>query len=99
MHRKEIEHDERQRATQPACPLVVPTTDEDAERFVAAAELTDYDLSGFQPTRFAFEKKTARVTMRLLQPLLDPVNQQASARGIPYQRFIREALERAIDRT
>ena len=37
-------------------------TDEAAEDFVARADLTQYDLSGFAPARFEFEKKTARVT-------------------------------------
>jgi predicted DNA binding CopG/RHH family protein len=46
--------------------------------------------------RFEFEKKTARVNMRLPQPLLDALKKRASARKIPYQRFIRETLERAL---
>ena len=33
--------------------------------------------------------------MRLPQQLLDAVKEEAKRRGIPYQRFIREALERA----
>jgi predicted DNA binding CopG/RHH family protein len=45
--------------------------------------------------RFEFEKKTARVNMRLPESLLSAVKKRATARKIPYQRFIREALERA----
>jgi predicted DNA binding CopG/RHH family protein len=71
-------------------------TDEEAEAFVAGADLTEYDLSGATPVRFEFEKKAARVNMRLPKPLLDAVKQRARRRGIPYQRFIREALERAL---
>jgi predicted DNA binding CopG/RHH family protein len=71
-------------------------SDGDAEAFVAEADLTDYDLSGARPTQFEFEKKGARINMRLPQPLLDAVKQRARQRGIPYQRFIREALERAV---
>lgn len=78
--------------------LPVLKSDEDAERFVAEADLTDYDLSGFAPAAFEFEKKTARVNMRLPESLLDAVKRRASARGIPYQRLIREALEREIAR-
>jgi predicted DNA binding CopG/RHH family protein len=73
-------------------------TDEEAERFVAEADLTEYDLSQFKPVRFEFEKKAARVNMRLPEPLLSAVKARAKARGIPYQRFIREALEQAIAR-
>lgn len=76
----------------------IPTfgTDKDAEAFVARADLTEYDLSDVRPVRFEFEKKAARVNMRLPQRLLDAVKRRAEQRGIPYQRFIREALERAI---
>jgi len=76
----------------------IPTfrTDRQAERFIDTADLSDYDLSGAQPVRFEFEKKNARVNMRLPQPLLDALKERAKQRGIPYQRFIREALERAV---
>jgi predicted DNA binding CopG/RHH family protein len=36
--------------------------------------------------------------MRLPEPLLEAVKARAKARGIPYQRFIREALEQAVAR-
>ncbi|MDQ3562845.1 MAG: BrnA antitoxin family protein [Pseudomonadota bacterium] len=71
-------------------------TDKAAERFIEEADLTDYDLSGFKPVRFEFEKKDARVNMRLPEPLLTAVKEHARKRGIPYQRFIREALEQAV---
>jgi predicted DNA binding CopG/RHH family protein len=73
-------------------------SDEEAERFVETTDLTEYDLSQFKPVRFEFEKKAARVNMRLPEPLLAAVKACAKARGIPYQRFIREALERAVAR-
>ena len=72
-------------------------TDEEAERFVASADLADYDLSGFVPTRFEFQVKAAHLNMRLPQPLLDAVKERAKARGVPYARFIRETLEQAIN--
>jgi predicted DNA binding CopG/RHH family protein len=73
-------------------------SDKEAERFVETADLTEYDLSQFKPVRFEFEKKAARVNMRLPEPLLEAVKERARARGIPYQRYIREALEQAIMR-
>lgn len=73
-------------------------TDEEAEAFVAAADLSEYDLSQFKPVRFEFDKKSARVNMRLPEQLLSAVKERAKARGIPYQRFIREALEIAVTR-
>ncbi len=71
-------------------------TDEAAEDFVARADLTQYDLSGFAPARFEFEKKTARVNMRLPESLLAAVKARARERGIPYQRYIRDILEQAV---
>ena len=73
-------------------------SDEEAERFVERADLTEYDLSQFKPVQFKFEKKAARVNMRLPDALLEAVKARAKARGIPYQRFIREVLEQAIAR-
>jgi predicted DNA binding CopG/RHH family protein len=76
----------------------IPIFDSDAaaERFVERADLTEYDLSHFKPVRFEFERKAARVNMRLPEPLLAAVKARAKARGIPYQRFIREVLEQAV---
>lgn len=76
----------------------IPTfkTDAEAEHFVDTADLSEYDLSGLRPTRFEFEKKTAQLNMRLPASLLEAVKKRASARGIPYTRFIREAVETAL---
>ncbi len=71
-------------------------SDEEAEEFVARADLTDYDLSGMRMVRFEFQPKSARVNMRLPRPLLDAVKASAAQAGIPYQRFIRQALEAAV---
>ncbi len=71
-------------------------TDQEAEDFVANADLTQYDLRGFRPARFEFEKKMARINMRLPQSLLDAVKARAEKRGVPYQRYIREILEQAV---
>ena len=73
------------------------STDEAAEAFLEE-DLSDLDFTQFKPVRFEFEKKSARVNMRLPQALLEAVKARAEARGIPYQRFIRETLERAVTR-
>jgi predicted DNA binding CopG/RHH family protein len=74
------------------------TTDEEAEAFLAQ-DLSDLDISQFKPVRFDFEKKTTQINMRLPKPLLEAVKRHSSARGIPYTRFIREALEMALARS
>lgn len=76
--------------------LPVLLTDEEAERFIETADLSTYDLSGFKPMQFEFAPKDERVNMRLPRDLLAAVKAQAKQRGLPYQRFIREALERAV---
>ena len=73
------------------------TTDAEAEAFLDQ-DLSDLDFSQFKPTRFEFGRKDARVNMRLPQPLLEAVKTRALARGVPYQRYIREALEAAVGR-
>ena len=73
-------------------------TDEEAEAFVAEADLTDYDLSKLRLVKFEFEPKRERVNMRLPKALLDAVKAAAAERGIPYQRYIRQALEAAVTR-
>lgn len=77
-------------------PLPRFKTDQEMEHFVETADLTEYDLSEMRPFRFEFEKKEARVNMRLPNSLLAAVKDKAQQRGIPYQRFIREALEDAV---
>ena len=72
-------------------------TDAAAEVFLDQ-DLSDLDFSQFKPFQFEFERKSARINMRLPQALLDAVKQRAAAMHIPYQRFIREALERAVTR-
>jgi predicted DNA binding CopG/RHH family protein len=77
-------------------PLPELKTDEEAEEFVAKADLTEYDLSAMNVVRFEFQAKSERVNMRLPKSLLDAVKAAAAKAGMPYQRFIRQALETAI---
>lgn len=70
-------------------------TDKEAEAFLAQ-DLSRLDFSQFKPARFEFEKKDGQINMRVPKPLLAAVKARAQARGIPYTRFIRETLERAM---
>lgn len=71
-------------------------SDEEAEAFVETADLSEYDLSGFKPVQFEFEKKSAQLNMRLPEALLSAIKAKAEERGIPYTRLIREALEKTV---
>lgn len=73
------------------------TTEEEAEAFLAQ-DLSDLDFSQFKPVKFEFEKKTAQINMRVPKPLLDALKQRAKARGIPYTRLVREAMELVLEK-
>ena len=77
-------------------PLPKLRSDQEAEEFVARSDLTEYDLSAMRMVRFEFQPKSERVNMRLPRPLLDAVKASAARAGVPYQRFIRQALEAAV---
>lgn len=77
-------------------PIPTFRTDDEAEHFVAAADLSKHDLPRFSPMQFEFERKEARLNMRLPAALLAAVKARAQARGVPYTRLVREALERAV---
>ncbi len=71
-------------------------TDKEAEDFVESADLSDYDLSGFKPVNFEFENKSATISMRLPESQLAAVKAEAKKRGMPYQRFMREMIQRGM---
>ncbi|HEV8016527.1 MAG TPA: CopG family antitoxin [Stellaceae bacterium] len=71
-------------------------SDKAAEDFVEKSILTQFDLSDMRMIRFEFQPKDERVNMRLPKPLLEAVKESAAAAGMPYQRFIRRALEAAV---
>ena len=81
-------------------PKHVPdlNTDEDAEAFLQN-DLSALDYAAFQPLSYELQPKTARLNMRLPQGLVDAVKAQARARGVPYQRLIREAIEHSVARS
>jgi predicted DNA binding CopG/RHH family protein len=73
----------------------MPTLKSDAaaENFVASADLSKYDLSGFKPMKFEIEAKSAALNLRLPQSLLEAVKVRAKSKGIPYTRYVRMLLE------
>lgn len=73
-------------------------TDKEAEDFVATADLSKFDLSGAKFVRFELKRKDKSINLRLPEQLLDAVRTQAETDGVPYQRFIRMAIEQALHR-
>ena len=72
------------------------TTDDEAEAFLETADLSHYDLSAMKPNTFEFSPKAKQVNMRMSEQLLNAVKDKAAQKGMSYQRFIRQALETAI---
>jgi predicted DNA binding CopG/RHH family protein len=74
-------------------------TDKEAEAFLER-DLSDYlhadNFKSAQWMRFEFEPKEKSLNLRISQGLLDAVRKNAKRAGIPYQRYIRQALERAV---
>lgn len=71
------------------------TSDEEAARFVAHADLSQFNLKG-QMVTFELRPKDKTVSLRLPDALLEKVRQRAAKVGIPAQRFMRLALEQAV---
>lgn len=71
-------------------------TDEEAERFLETADLSEYDLSQFKPAHFEWAPKTERITMRLPRDLLATIKASAAEKHIPYQRYIRQLIEQSL---
>ena len=71
-------------------------SDKDAE------ELLDRDLSKYinaenlEPFPFEYKPKHKSVNLRISDDLLKAVRAAARRHGIPYQRYIRQALELAL---
>jgi len=70
------------------------TTDKEAEDFLAR-DLSDLDFDQFKPN-WERQPKTARINMRVPQELVDALKAKAKERGVPYQRLVREAIERVV---
>lgn len=66
-------------------------SDREAADFVERA-----DLWGGEFVRFEMKPKDKTGNLRLPSELLDSVRKHAKRAGIPYQRFIRMVLERAV---
>lgn len=73
------------------------TTDAEAEAFLDQ-DLSDLDFAQFKAVSWEVEPKSARINMRLPEKLMQALKLRAQERGIPYQRLIREALERELAR-
>jgi predicted DNA binding CopG/RHH family protein len=76
--------------------LRVLKSDTEAEKFLDQ-DLSDYlSADNLTPYPFEYRPKQKSVNLRISEELLSAVRSVARRRGIPYQRFIRQALEVAL---
>ena len=71
-------------------------SDEEAEHFVDTADLSEYDFSDMKPTHFEFAPASAGADLELPESLVAAARAKAKQRGVSYERFVREAIERAL---
>lgn len=68
----------------------------------AAEKLLEKDLSefldpeNFALTSFEFAPKDKSITIRVSEPLLQAVKAVSKKKGVSYQKYVRQALERAL---
>ena len=76
--------------------LPVLKTEKEAENFLNQ-DLSDYiSAENFAPFQFEFRPKQKSVNLRISEELLNAVRAVAQRCGIPYQRYIRQTLEAAL---
>ncbi len=72
--------------------------DRDLENFLEK-DLSEYlTADNLHPATFEFAPKSKVVNLRISKELLSAVKEASKNKKIPYQRYIREALEQAIRR-
>jgi predicted DNA binding CopG/RHH family protein len=71
-------------------------TDKEAEDFLDR-DLSDYlHAENFAPFVFEYQPKQKSINLRISEQLLSAVRADARRHGVPYQRYIRQALEAAV---
>ena len=72
--------------------------DKEVEKLIEG-DLSDLiDSDNFQPVSFEYAPKDKSISLRISGALLDAVKKASKKRGIGYQRYIREVLERSLSK-
>jgi predicted DNA binding CopG/RHH family protein len=76
--------------------LPAPKSDDEAEALLEQ-DLSEYiTAENLAPFPFEFRPKQKAINLRISEELLSAVQEAARRQGIPYQRYIRQALEAAL---
>ena len=73
-------------------------SDDEAEAWLQAADLTEYDLSGMKKVRFELARKDASISLRLPAALLAMLKAEAAKMNMPTQRLIRMMIEAQLEK-
>jgi predicted DNA binding CopG/RHH family protein len=68
-------------------------SDEEADAWLKAADLSEYDLSGRKKVRFELAREDASISLRLPAALLATLKATAAKANMPTQRLIRMMIE------
>jgi predicted DNA binding CopG/RHH family protein len=68
-------------------------SDDEADRWLQRADLTDYDLTEMRKVRFELARKDASISLRLPAALLATLRAEAAKANMPTQRLIRMLIE------
>ena len=71
-------------------------TTQEAKDFVDNVDFSKYDFSEFKTVKYEFEPKNTTINLRLPEKLLEAIKEKAKKSGLPYTRFIRLILEKAL---
>lgn len=73
-------------------------TDKEMDAFLdPSRDLSDYITpENFQPYQAEAARKDKSINLRISERLLNAIRKEAQAQGMPYQRFIRQAIVRAL---
>jgi predicted DNA binding CopG/RHH family protein len=74
-------------------------SDEEADAWLKAADLSEYDLSGVKKVRFELARKDASISLRLPAALLATLKANAARANMPTQRLIRMMIEAQLAET
>src|SRR3984957_6419164 len=72
-------------------------SDEEADAWLKAADLSEYDLSGVKKVRFELARKDASISLRVPAALLATLKANAARANMPTQRLIRMMLEAQLE--
>ncbi|MCB8837296.1 CopG family antitoxin [Aurantimonas sp. VKM B-3413] len=77
-------------------PMPQFATDEEAERFVDEADLSEYDLSGFKPVKMSRRSDNSTYSISMPSELLYRIDDRARSRNISIDEYILDLIRKDL---